>query len=150
MIFKRKRKLIKRLLIVEDEPLVAFDNEYLLKSAGYEVVATVDTVEAGVAALSDRIHLAVIDIEISGEGSGIDIATAANERGIAVLFVTGNCPAGATDLAYGCLAKPYNARDLIASIEAIDCLMRGMEPKEVPGLTVFDHARAGVIDGKKG
>lgn len=148
MIFKRNRKLIKRLLIVEDEPLVAFDTEHLLKTAGYEVVATVDTVEAAVDALGDRIHLAIIDVEISGEGSGIDVATAADARGIQVLFVTGNCPSGGTHLAKACLAKPYNARDLIASIEAIDCLMRGMEPKPVPGLTIFDHARAGVIDGK--
>ncbi len=150
MIFKRKRKLIKRLLIVEDEPLTAFDTEHLLKTAGYDVVATVDTVEAAVAALGDRIHLAVIDVEISGEGSGIDVATVANERGIPVLFVTGNCPNGATHLAQACLAKPYNGRDLIGSIEAVDCLMRGLEPKPVPGLTIFDHARTGVLGGKAG
>ena len=38
MLFGKRERLIRRILIVEDEPLVAFDNEYLLKDAGYEVV----------------------------------------------------------------------------------------------------------------
>ena len=44
MIFGRKRRVITRLLVVEDEPLVAFDTEHLLTEEGYEVVATVDRV----------------------------------------------------------------------------------------------------------
>ena len=42
MLFGKRERRIRRILIVEDEPLVAFDNEYMLKDAGYEIVATVD------------------------------------------------------------------------------------------------------------
>ena len=42
MLFGKRERRISRIMIVEDEPLVAFDNEYMLKDAGYEVVATVD------------------------------------------------------------------------------------------------------------
>ena len=51
MIFGRKRRVITRLLVVEDEPLVAFDTEHLLTEEGYEVVATVDRVADAVAAI---------------------------------------------------------------------------------------------------
>ena len=43
MLFGKRERLIRRILIVEDEPLVAFDNEHTLTDAGYEVVATVDS-----------------------------------------------------------------------------------------------------------
>ena len=34
MLFGRHERTIRRILVVEDEPLVAFDNEHLLKEAG--------------------------------------------------------------------------------------------------------------------
>ena len=42
MLFGKRNRLVKRILIVEDEPLTAFDNENMLSDAGYEIVATVD------------------------------------------------------------------------------------------------------------
>ena len=44
MLFGRQSRHVKRILIVEDEPLVAFDNETMVAAAGYTVVATVDRV----------------------------------------------------------------------------------------------------------
>src|SRR3546814_5127776 len=43
MLFASRPSCIKRLLVVEDDPLVAFDNERTLKHAGYDVVASVDS-----------------------------------------------------------------------------------------------------------
>ena len=40
MLFGKRNRVVKRILIVEDEPLTAFDNETMLTDAGYEVVAT--------------------------------------------------------------------------------------------------------------
>ncbi len=40
MLFASRPSCFKRLLIVEDDPLVAFDNERTLKHGGYDVVAT--------------------------------------------------------------------------------------------------------------
>lgn len=42
MLFGRRERRINRIMVVEDEPLVAFDNESMLQDAGYVVVATVD------------------------------------------------------------------------------------------------------------
>lgn len=141
MIFKRRKRLIKRVLIVEDEALVAFDNEHVLTAAGFEVQATVDTAEDAIAALSGETDLVVLDINISGEGSGIDVAKAASAKHIPVVFVTGACPHHAKAYALGCLAKPYNDRDLIATIKALDCILAGEKPGAIPaGLTLFENA----------
>ena len=53
MLFARRKRLISRLLLVEDEPLVAFDTEHFLREAEFEIVATVDRVAD---ALEDGAH----------------------------------------------------------------------------------------------
>ena len=44
MLFGKRERHIRRILVVEDEPLVAFDNEYQLSDMGFEVVGTVDNI----------------------------------------------------------------------------------------------------------
>ncbi|MCW3847740.1 response regulator [Sphingomonas sp. LB-2] len=131
---KRKRR-IERLLIVEDEPLVAFDTEHFLRDAGFEIVATVDSVAAALRVIDaedQEIDLVLADVSLS-DGSGIDVAKAAHARGFPILFVTGNCPGEARALAAGCLSKPYPQRDLLAAIDAIEAVEDGRKPKRLPG-----------------
>jgi len=52
MLFGHRPTCIKRLLIIEDDPLTAFDNEHTLKISGYDIVATVDSGEAAVAIMA--------------------------------------------------------------------------------------------------
>ncbi|MEI9851732.1 MAG: response regulator [Sphingomonas sp.] len=134
MIFRRKKRRIERVLIVEDEPLVAFETEHFLGESGFEIAATVDSVAsaAAVIATDDEIDLVLVDVSLS-DGSGIEVARAAHARGVQVLFVTGNCPGDARALAAGCLAKPYPPRDLLAAIDAIEAVLYGREPKRLPG-----------------
>lgn len=141
--FGRKKRVLERLLIAEDEPLIAFDNERFLADAGFEVVATIDRVEDAVALINggSEIDLVLADISLA-DGSGLDIARAATARGIKVLFVTGDADDAACDFAVGCLAKPYDQRDLLASIDAIEAVVAGEQPKKVPaGLRLFAAQR---------
>ena len=139
MFFGRKKRHIVRLLVVEDEPLVAFDNEYSLSDAGFTVVATVARADAAIAALKDGVDLVVSDVQLD-EGSGLDVARAAQAAGIPVLFVSGAMPAEAQSLAAGCLAKPYAPRDLVAAIRAIDTALAGGKVGRLPGgLTLFEN-----------
>ncbi|RVT40969.1 response regulator [Sphingobium algorifonticola] len=136
----KSRKAIRRILVVEDEPLVAFDNEHFLIGAGYTVVGTVDSHAHAVALIAqEAVDLVIADVHLAGQEDGVAVAAVAQERGIAVLFVTGACPLHARHLAYGCLAKPYSQRDLLASIEAVDMLIRGKKRlrRLPPGLSLF-------------
>lgn len=142
MLFGKKKRLIERVLIVEDEPLVAFETEHHLSAGGYHIVATVDSVADALAAIAAEgaIELVLVDVNLS-DGSGVDVARAASARGIAVLFVTGSCPVEARSLAAGCLEKPYPPRDLLAAIGAIEAVIAGQLPKRLPtGLSLFRSA----------
>jgi len=142
--FGRKKRLIVRLLVVEDEPLIAFDTEHLLTDASYEIVATVDRVADAVAVLRSEaeVDLVLVDVNLA-DGSGIDVARAAAEAEVPVLFVTGNFPAEATPLAAGCLDKPFQQRDLIGAIEAIEAQIAGRKQKRPPaGFRLFAPAAA--------
>ena len=59
MLFVHRPTCIKRLLIIEDDPLTAFDNEHTLKHSGYEIVATVDSGEAAVPIIAAGIAAAL-------------------------------------------------------------------------------------------
>ncbi|HYZ48926.1 MAG TPA: response regulator [Sphingomonas sp.] len=145
MLFGRRAKKIQRILIVEDEPLIAFDTEHALADAGYEVVGTVDSVEAALDTLQrKKVNLALIDLGLTDGGNGVEVAAAARREGVHVLFVTGRCPKGAESLGIGCLEKPFNQKDLRAAIEAIETLLtRGSVKKVPPGLTLYtDSASA--------
>jgi DNA-binding response OmpR family regulator len=142
MIFGKRERLIRRILLVEDEPLVAFDNEYMLEDARYEVVATVDSYAAAADVIAaEQIDLVLTDITLAGEGDGLDVARAAAAKGIPVLMVTGSCTDAAKGIAMGCLAKPYSARVLLAALTAIDAQLQGREPRKVPDqLTLYVQA----------
>ena len=143
MLFGKRKRRIERLLVVEDEPLVAFDTEHFLRESGFEIVATVDTVAAALAVIGEEdqeIDLVLVDVSLS-DGSGVTVAQAAQAKGFPVLFVTGNCPGDAKALAAGCLSKPYPQRDLLAAIDAIEAVTEGKTPKRMPGsFSLFQKA----------
>src|SRR3954447_6564101 len=131
MLFGKRERAIHRIVIVEDEPLVAFDNEHLLREAGYEVVATVDSLAEAVRVLGDddAIDLILSDIKLNGDGDGMDVARAAAAKHVPVLFVTANCPVEARSLGVGCLAKPYTDKMLRNALEALDRRLQGRPVK---------------------
>jgi DNA-binding response OmpR family regulator len=142
MLFGKRKRAIQRIVIVEDEPLVAFDNEHMLRDAGYEVVATIDNL-ADVTRLlvEEKIDLILSDITLRGDGDGLDVARAAATTGVPVLFVSGNCPGDAQALGVGCLAKPYSERTLKNSLRALERKLRGQPVKRLPpGLSLYETA----------
>ncbi|AXJ97162.1 response regulator [Sphingomonas sp. FARSPH] len=144
MLFGKKKRRIVKLLVVEDEPLVAFDTEHFLTDAGYTIVATVDRVAdaSSVIRLGTALDLVLVDVSLA-DGSGIDVARAAREAGVPVLFVTGNCPVEAIDFAAGCLPKPYAQRDLLGALDVLDAHLSGRRVRKMPsGLRLFAAAQA--------
>lgn len=140
MLFGKKKRRLSRLLIVEDEPLVAFDTEHFLRDEEFEIVGTVDRVADALRFLAgaEPIDLVLVDVRLA-DGSGFDVARAARSAGIPVMFVTGECPPDAGTVATGCLSKPFAQRDLLAAIAAIEALLDGQPSKRLPpGLRLFD------------
>ena len=155
MLFGRQKRHVKRILIVEDEPLVAFDNETMVKGAGYTVVATVDRVREALAVLARElapaseeeteergIDLVLTDITLTGERTGIDLAAEAKALGVPVLFATAVPPEGAEALGLGVLLKPYSERRLKAALKVVDQLFDGKVVEAPEGMILFPPALA--------
>ncbi len=139
MLFGKRNRVVKRILIVEDEPLTAFDNEVTLADLGYDVVATLDNFEQAIMLLDrEDVDLVLTDLRLSGERSGLDLAEAAKARGIPVLFSTGHkLPDDAQPLALGCLRKPYTERQLKNALDTVDRLLDGEKVKAPKGLDLY-------------
>ncbi len=142
MLFSRRKRMIKRILIVEDEPLTAFENENMLGDLGYEIVATLDDFAEAIEVLdTEAVDLILSDVRLRSQKTGIDLAREAKQRGIPTLFATGHAYPGANEVAVGCLLKPYSDRQLKAAIDCVDRHLQREIPKSLPkGLELYPHA----------
>ncbi|MDQ3246156.1 MAG: response regulator [Pseudomonadota bacterium] len=138
MLFGKRNRVVKRILIVEDEPLTAFDNENMLGDAGYVVVATTDGYDEAAEIIErEQIDLILSDVRLRSQESGIELAKLAKTRGIPTLFATGHeLPANAS-VAIGCLKKPYSERQLKAALECVDRHLAGENPKPPKGVELY-------------
>jgi DNA-binding response OmpR family regulator len=138
MLFGKRKQVVKRILIVEDEPLTAFDNENTLCDAGYEIVATVDDLDEALNVLErEEVHLILSDVRLRGDRTGIELAQAAKVKGVPTLFATGHEFEGAHEIAVGCVRKPYSDRQLCKAIECIDRHLQGKSVKVPKGVQLF-------------
>jgi PAS domain S-box-containing protein len=114
----------KRILIVEDEVIVAADLQQRLQGMGYAVPATVPSGEMAIKKIGE-IHpdLVLMDIHLNGRMDGTEAAARImREWDIPVVYLTAYADretmqrAGVTG-PYGYLLKPYEGRELAAAIE---------------------------------
>jgi len=139
MLFGRRKRIVKRILIVEDEPLIAFDNENVLSDCGYEIVATVDDFDQAIEILDSEteVHLILSDVRLKSERTGLDLARHAKTKGVPTLFATGQPHDAAHEVALGCLKKPYTERQLVKAIECVDLHLQKQKYKVPKGLDIF-------------
>ena len=139
MLFGKRKRIVNRILIVEDEPLTAFDNEVTLGDLGYEVVATLDSFEDAIELLDrEKIDLILSDYRLSSQRTGLDLARAAKNLGVAIIFSTGHAlPAESMQLALGCINKPYSERTLKLALNAVDKRLSGKSAKPPKGVDLF-------------
>lgn len=108
------------LLVVEDDPVMAADLVDVLVEAGHRVVGPYsDAAPATVAAGLHAIDLALVDINLAGDGDGIGLArTLTGSWGVPVIFLSGDVAAAAEHarLAVALVLKPYGRRDVLAAI----------------------------------
>ncbi|WP_332661065.1 response regulator [Brevundimonas sp.] len=108
------------LMVVEDDPDMASDLTEMLAGAGHGVVGPFsDAAAARTAAGLHAVDLALLDINLAGDGDGVDLArTLTQTWGVPVIFLTGNVEAAARHvrLATALVLKPYGARDVLDAI----------------------------------
>jgi CheY-like chemotaxis protein len=110
-----------RVLIVEDEMLVAMNIEDMLLEMGHEVAGIAGRLEPALALARDAaFDAALLDVNLAGDRS-FPVADLLIERGIPFLFATGYGLGGIDDKYRDrpVLQKPFRAAELAAAVEAL-------------------------------
>jgi two-component system, LytTR family, response regulator LytT len=113
-----------KVVVVEDESIVAKDIQNSLKNMGYGVPAVVSSGEKAIEAVHKfRPDLVLMDIMLKGEMSGIEAAKIIKDRfDIPVIFLTAYADEDTLDKAkpsvpYGYVIKPFKEKELETTIE---------------------------------
>jgi PAS domain S-box-containing protein len=114
----------KRILVVEDERLIAEDIKRTLNKLGYDVTATVSTGKNALLSIeAERPDLVLMDIVLSGEMNGITVAEKIrNNYRIPVVYLTAYADQSTLDRAkltepYGYIIKPFSNREILTIVE---------------------------------
>lgn len=112
-----------RILLVEDEMLIALTAEEDLIDAGHRVVGIASTHDRALAlAEAERPDLALMDVRLAGGSDGIDAAIALRRRfGIPSILASGSMDAANRARATAAeplewLVKPYTTEQLLAAV----------------------------------
>lgn len=122
-----------RILIVEDEMLVAMNLEGVLEDLGYEPVGIVPDLPAAVPFYDQKIDLALVDLNLRDGLTGPQIGARLSAKGVAVVFVTANPGLLGDGIAgaIGVITKPADEAAVKDAVEyALGC--RGGTPLTPP------------------
>ncbi|HYF50488.1 MAG TPA: response regulator [Planctomycetota bacterium] len=124
-----------RILVVEDEMIVALDIEETLRRLGYSVAAVVSTGEEAVRKADElKPDVVLMDIQLKGSMDGIEAARRiAEKKPVPVVFLTAYADTNTISRAklafpYGYILKPFEERELYSALEV--AIHKGKEDSE--------------------
>jgi CheY-like chemotaxis protein len=110
----------RRVLVVEDEPLIALFVQSMLADLGCEVVGPIYDLSGALDFVESRapIDAAVLDLNLDGEPA-YPVVDALRARGVPIIFCTGYGDVGLRACDQGCpvLRKPYRVAELPRALE---------------------------------
>jgi two-component system, response regulator PdtaR len=120
-----------RIMIVEDEPLIAMLLDDTLRHAGHEVVGIADNSTAA-RQLAQSMHptVALVDVDLESKKIGIEVARELFKAGISPLYVTGQVELARqhSETAIGLLGKPFEPHDVVEAVDVLASHLRGDHP----------------------
>ena len=123
---KRFSSASKRVLLIEDEWVVANDVEHLLRRLGHTTVGHATNAHDGIRlALETKPDLILMDIHLEGQMNGVQAAVEiVRQHKIPVIYLTANSHlflAGNSQMVepYICIAKPFSEQCVRAAIDSV-------------------------------
>jgi two-component system response regulator HydG len=112
-----------KILIVEDEFIVANDLKIMLIKAGYQIVGIASSVVQARKLIADKSpDWVLLDIMLKGDLTGIDLAWELREMQLPFLYISANTNQSTLEAVkathpYGFMVKPFRERDLIVMLD---------------------------------
>ena len=126
------------ILIVEDNSLLAFMLEDALTASGHRVLGPALSADEALGLVAqERPALALVDVDLEGTRSGIDLVHELHERhGVPSLFATGQLQQVCADAtpALGVLGKPFSPDDAVAAVDAVGEWLMGHRAGPLPAV----------------
>ena len=113
---------IKRILIVEDEPLISMMLEDFVDALGHALAGTADSLaDALVLAGKGEFDIAILDVNLRGGEKSWPIADALADRGVPFVFATGGSQDGVIEAhrARPTLAKPFTMDGVAKALDGL-------------------------------
>ncbi|HET6994471.1 MAG TPA: sigma-54 dependent transcriptional regulator [Chitinophagaceae bacterium] len=116
-----------KVLIVEDELIVARDLRKTLERNGFKVIGVARTFEKALTLIEEfNPTLVLLDIFLKGDLTGIDLARHLNTKEIPFIYISANyhqqvLEAANTTRPYGFIVKPFREKDLLVTIDIAKC-----------------------------
>jgi len=123
-----------RVLIVEDEALLAMELEAFLEDAGHQVVGIAESKDEAVAfAASRRPDLTFMDVHLADGPTGVEAAREVAAHSPTIIFLTANVKRIPDDFAgaMGVIPKPYTHAGFAAALAYIEAKIAG-QPAQAP------------------
>lgn len=117
-----------KIMIVEDEALLALELEEEVEAAGHLVIGQAMNRTKALAILEDqKPEFAFVDVHLTDGPTGLDVGKHLAECGIPYVFVTGNLKRIPEDFvgALGVIEKPYTMNGLQNALDYIARHLRG-------------------------
>ena len=126
-----------KVLIAEDDLMIADMAEEILVESGYEVCGIGRTVAEAVAlGRRHKPDLALLDMRLADGGLGTEVAAQLSALGrLGILYATGNITDVTLNATHGdaCIVKPYSSDDLVRGLEIVaDIVATGIASPPFP------------------
>jgi DNA-binding response OmpR family regulator len=126
------------ILIVEDEPMLAYLLEEFLIDAGFDIAGVAARLETALAMIESRVFdAAILDTNLAGVNAG-PAASALVARGLPFIVVSGYTPEQQHSAFSGalCLRKPCRPDDLVQALRTLLLSTSRPEPTRIASATL--------------
>ena len=108
-----------RILILEDDPFIAWDLQAIAEGEGHEVVGVCDSVVEARLRLAEAFDFALLDIDVA-DGKSFEVASKLNERNIPFAFVSASARSELPPDLRGAqfISKPYHESAIVRTLAA--------------------------------
>jgi two-component system, NtrC family, response regulator HydG len=150
-----------KILVVEDQFIEANNLKSILQNAGYSVLPVARSVADAMQILEKKTpDLALIDIMLRGDQTGIDLARSLQEKNIAFVYLSANSDKPILDKAlatkpYGFLVKPFRKKDVLVMLDVAWYLHNhnrtsGLAQAKAPDISLPKYEATGIVGSSPG
>ncbi|WP_342332903.1 sigma 54-interacting transcriptional regulator [Pedobacter sp. FW305-3-2-15-E-R2A2] len=142
----------KKILIVEDEFIIADLLKSIVEKAGYEVCGFADNVDEALKLVAlHSPEFVLIDIYLKGKASGIELAILLGNMNVPFLYISANSNQTILERAkktnpYGFVVKPFREYDVLVALDIANYRFRHSQKKELHQVALLQKSIANIIN----